>query len=203
MSEIVVEAPRHWLRRDQLFWPALRKITGQLDQVQVETIKALLVSDWAIGFVAYALATAWHECRLRPIHELGGDRYLAKYDTGPLAAALGNTPQADGDGQRYAGRGLVQLTGRHNYQQAGQFLGLDLLGNPELALDPEVAARILIWGMGGGHFTGKKLGDFIVDRGTHAAFVRCRWIINGQNCAEKIANYADQFQEALDQGDWK
>ncbi len=202
-EEIVVTAPRHWLREPEAFYASVRKITGQLDDIQADTIKGLLVGDWPIGFVAYGLATPWHECRLRPLHELGGRAYLSKYDTGKLAKDLGNTPEADGEGIKYAGRGLVQLTGRRNYKAAGEYLGIDLLGNPDLALEPSVAAEILVWGMETGAFTGKKLRDYIVDRGNRDAFVRCRRIINGSDRAELIAGYADRFQEALDKGQWK
>ena len=187
------------------FYKGVRQITGRLNQRQVDTITGLLnaCAHWPVGFVAYALATAWHEARLEPIKEKGGNAYLSKYDTGRLAERLGNTPQADGDGILYAGRGLVQLTGRANYAKAGKALGVDLLKNPDLALQPDIATKILVWGMAGGHFTGRMLSDYIVDRGTHNAFVRCRRIINGTDCAEKIATYADQFQEALEQGKWK
>lgn len=53
---------------------------------------------------------------------------------------LGNTEK--GDGWRYRGRGLVQLTGRSNYRKFGKKLGIDLEGNPDLASDPQVAAQI-------------------------------------------------------------
>ncbi len=55
---------------------------------------------------------------------------------------LGNTEA--GDGPRFKGRGFVQLTGRSNYQSLGNRLGLDLVGNPDLANEPANAALILV-----------------------------------------------------------
>jgi peptidoglycan hydrolase-like protein with peptidoglycan-binding domain len=54
---------------------------------------------------------------------------------------LGNTQP--GDGARFKGRGFVQLTGRANYEQFGQVLGIDLVGQPDWANAPEVAALLL------------------------------------------------------------
>lgn len=187
------------------FFAAVRKFTGPLDQVQVDTINRLLeqATHWPLGWLAYAFATAWHEARLRPIHELGGPNYLKKYDTGPLAKALGNTPEADGDGILYAGRGLVQLTGRTNYANAGKMLGIDLLANPDLALNPSNAARILVWGMEGGKFTGKGLADYLPGwRGTLTQFKNARRIINGTDRDDDIAALANAFQDALQKGGW-
>lgn len=56
---------------------------------------------------------------------------------------LGNTQP--GDGKKYKGRGYIQLTGRGNYQKAGDALGIDLVNNPELAEEPENAAAISVW----------------------------------------------------------
>jgi peptidoglycan L-alanyl-D-glutamate endopeptidase CwlK len=54
---------------------------------------------------------------------------------------LGNTGPPDG--ANYRGRGFVQLTGRANYLRYGNELALDLMANPELANDNQIAARLL------------------------------------------------------------
>lgn len=78
--------------------------------------------------------------------------YVSQYNTAPggppyglydFRADLGNG--AVGDGNRYKGRGFIQLTGRNNYQLYSQKLGMGtlLLDKPDLANDPMIAARLL------------------------------------------------------------
>lgn len=73
--------------------------------------------------MAAFIAQVGHEFgQFRYVRELGGDQYLSKYDTGALAKRLGNTPEADGDGRKYLGRGLIQVTGRDNYLASSKAL---------------------------------------------------------------------------------
>ncbi len=75
-----------------------------------------------------------------PINEFGDEDYFTRMYEG--REDLGNTEP--GDGARYHGRGYIQLTGRANYRTYGDLLGLPLEDEPSLALQPSVAARVLV-----------------------------------------------------------
>lgn len=89
------------------------------------------------------LAQIGHESgSLVYVKELGGPSYFAKYDG---RKDLGNTQP--GDGAKFCGRGLIQVTGRANYRTASQVLFGDerLLFSPELLEKPEWAAKSAVW----------------------------------------------------------
>lgn len=100
-----------------------------------------------IELAQFMAQTSHESADFSRMKEIGGRKYFAKkYDpkTAPKTAKiLGN--KKVGDGERYHGRGYIQITGRDNYRMAGTALGLPLEKNPELASKPEVAAKIAVW----------------------------------------------------------
>ncbi len=98
--------------------------------------------------MAHYLAQIAHESgELRYTVEQGARSYFDKYDTGKLALQLGNTPQKDGDGYKYRGRGLIQITGRSNYDAYNRsaYCGGDVMTHPELLEKPLGAVKSSMW----------------------------------------------------------
>lgn len=182
----------------------LRSVIGSLSQSQVDGLNFLVSKMKQACFTypeaAYGLATVYIETdkTFRPIAERGSDKYLSKYDTGVLAKRLGNTPEADGDGQKYKGRGYVQITGLANYKFFSKITGKDLVKNPDLALDAEVSAHIMTHGMLNGSFTGVGFRrKRPVSRYNIHQYTQARNIINGTDRATEIAQFAMIFEKAL------
>lgn len=108
-------------------------------------------------------------------HESGGMKYTVEiWGATPAQSRyewrkdLGNT-QA-GDGFKYRGRGLIQTTGRYNYEATAKALGIDCVDNPDLLAEPQNAARSAAW-----WWQSHKLNRF-ADAGD---IVGCTKVING------------------------
>jgi putative chitinase len=202
------------LTTPQAFFDALRKglLGPTLSAEEVKGCNAVLeaMEGAPLSWTAYALATAYHETAstMQPIKEYGGPTYFTRmYDvTGArpqMALKHGNT--CAGDGPKYCGRGYVQLTWKNNYHRAGERCGVDLVANPDRAMEQKIAAKIMREGMSEGWFTGKKFSDYLPVRGraTSGDYGRARYIINGTDKAQVIAGHAKAFEDALVLGGWK
>jgi hypothetical protein len=186
------------INRD-LFYTGYRKHFGRLQQSQVDGINFLLDKlelsqkivhsnpDVTLAMRAYVLMTVKWETAgtYQPVTEYGSQKYLRSRRYYP-----------------YIGRGYVQLTWEGNYAIFGKRLGIDLIGNPALANEPEVAWKVLEEGMTDltpqdPEFTGKSLEDYFND--DRIDFYNARKIINPKDwdSYNPIAKGAAKFWEVL------
>ena len=124
------------------------------------------------------------------LHESGSLTYTEEIASGLAYEGrqdLGNTKA--GDGKRYKGRGLIQITGRYNYSVASIAMGIDLLKNPELLSEPENATWVSCW-----WWQSKGLNE-LADRGD---FRRITRIVNGgYNGWTDRLNFYNKAKEVL------
>lgn len=153
---------------------------GTVAAIEAECIRQGLTIP---GQIAYVLATVEHETNgtFKPVRE-------AYWLPEIIRKRMRYYP--------YYGRGYVQLTWRYNYQRYSDLLGIDLIGNPDLAMDPPIACFILVHGFRTGLFTGKRLTDYI--SGNKADFIGARRCINGTDQAQKIAGIAYRRLRAME-----
>ncbi len=199
-----IDRPRE-MKDPAVFFAGVRTVTGSLSPPQVATINALLsaAAHWPLSWLAYGLATGWHEAKLVPVEEIGrgrGKRY------GVAGARMKPVPGAPSyGGQIPFGRGLVQLTWCDNYERADSELELGgaLLKDFGLALRTDIAVAVMVRGMEEGWFTGRALRDYLPGPlGAADQFAAARRIINGIDRADMIAAYALKFQAAGQAGGW-
>ncbi|ANL27165.1 glycoside hydrolase family 19 protein [Rhizobium phaseoli] len=194
------------------FFDAVREelFKGELTQPQVEGITAIL-DAWERRFapadrrwLAYILATAYHETAytMQPVRETLAQSDARAVEILEAAFAAGRlswvkTPywRPDEDGCCWLGRGLVQLTHKRNYEAMSALTGIDLVADPDRAMEMDAAVTILIEGMLQGSFTGHKLADHL--NATTEDWVNARRIVNGTDRAEKLAGYAKAFHAAM------
>jgi predicted chitinase len=171
---------------------------GELSQAVVENIDAILneyerLEMQDIRQLAYVLGTTFHETAktMRPIAEYGkGEKH--KYGQ---RVKMNGTPYTQP--HIYYGRGYPQVTWWDNYNRltkANPF-GWDFLNEPDLLLQIQPSVWALFYGMRTGMFTGKKLSHYFND--TTCDWINARRIINGVDCAEKVALASKMFLLAL------
>jgi putative chitinase len=207
VTVVPVEAGPVGLDNSEAFFGALRE-SGifakalKPDQVKgLETVcSAARAASWPLAFTAYALATACHE---------------TAYTMQPVREAFWLSENWRRSNLRYFpfyGRGYVQLTWKNNYDRADRELELGgrLIDNLDLAMDPDIAAKIMVKGMQEGWFAGDKSGKrhtlarHLPGNGVASVveLTSARRIINGTDKAGKIAAEAIKFQAALQAGGW-
>lgn len=190
--------------RSKLFAGSLNQ--GQVDGLNIITEQMALFQDIILrNQAAYIFATAFHEtgATMQPVRETFASSDRQAINRLENAWIRGNLPSVSTPYWRHGwfGRGYVQLTHKSNYEKMSKILEIDLLANPSLALDDDVAAKILIEGMmkgasNRGDFTGHKLEDFVNLR--KSDFTGARRVVNGTDKAHLIATHALKFDEALE-----
>lgn len=187
---------------------------GSLSMPQVYGMDAILDRALAVRtplrHLAYMLATAFHETAktMQPILETRSPKERSNPSIDVAIKRLDNSFSAgklpwvskpywrkDAGGKSWLGRGLVQLTHKYNYERMGKVIGVDLLADPDRALEPGVAVSIMFFGMTRGDFTGRPLSDYL--DGRIADYANARRVINGTESARKVADYAVRFEQAL------
>jgi len=189
--------------RDSLF-------KGNLSGPQVEGMDAILdfwearLSGADRRWLAYILATAFHESAytMQPVRETlaasdaeAVERLERAFAGGRLSWVKTPYWRADEDGKCWLGRGLVQLTHKRNYQAMSGLTGIDLVAEPDRAMEMATAVAILVDGMIAGSFTGHRLADHL--NAEREDWVNARRIVNGTDRAEKIADYGKAFLAAM------
>lgn len=185
------------------FYKTVRARLGPLKAKQVEGFEYLLAAiDGApLAHAAYMLATAWHEtgATMQPVREA---HWLSE---GWRKANLRYYP--------HYGRGYVQITWPKNYEwldkaaaEAGLTKRGDINANLDLAMRPDIAAFALRKGMEEGRYDaqGKTMAQRLPTKGTatREQYINARYLVNIQDKADQIEDYAQVFERALRDGGW-
>ncbi|MCT9846358.1 hypothetical protein N7563_20050 [Leclercia adecarboxylata ATCC 23216 = NBRC 102595] len=196
-----------------------------LNPVSEDSLRKLLVEmrgqyyehfdEFNVRYIAYMLSTLRIESYqyktkhfFQPTSEIiSYAQAEIDYGSGPTAAnktrAIKNHNTAIGDGYKYRGRGLVQLTWKINYEKFKKLTGEDLVGLPESASTLPVSVKIMIIGMKDGGFrAGHTLEKYL--GGSNSDYYNARLIINGYvhgkpDKADEFEDFAKAFEEVINE----
>ena len=202
------------------FGPISKEKTVDSINAILDAFSAAKITIRPMEKLAYALATVRHEVgpNMLPIVEnlnYSAQRmcqvWPSRFPTISHAAPYANNPEALGnkvyggrlgngvfDGFKFRGRGIgAQITGYDSYKKYGDLLGIDMVTNPDLAMNLEVGAKILVLGFTDYPFTGYKLSNSI--NNTKVDYMNARRTVNADmgRVGESIANDAKKFYEIL------
>jgi putative chitinase len=128
-ADVIASTLHAPLANVEAHWPL---VVAALESLKILEPSVEVAAIASIGAESYVFA---------PEKEPGSEAYFRRmYE---FDRRLGNVEP--GDGAKYCGRGFVSLVGRAEYARFGKLAGVDLVEQPELALDPAVAARILAY----------------------------------------------------------
>ena len=213
------QAPRHV--NEKLFFEKVRKLLHRrgLTSIEFQTYKQI-INYWNDHpnmedrrWLAYVMATAYHETRLRPVREgfKTSDKAARKHVRWMYNKRIISQPYHLADretGQVYYGRGYVQLTWAQNYKKMGKAIGMgdQLYRNPDLVLNPDIASKVLFVGMLQGHFRyskrrrprGKQKLRLFFNKSS-SNWYGARNIINGdlRKNGNRIAGYGKKYNQAI------
>lgn len=175
-----VNAERCWDAVESAF-KELVKVCSKCGQVVNDPKVSGLVMAGAMATIRIEVGKSFLPIREFAPNEAYFDRYEGRAD-------LGNT--IAGDGRKFKGRGYIQLTGRANYTTYAQKLGVDLVNNPDLALEVPISAKIL--------------AQYFIDRKVDEACLKGDWLtvrklVNGVNRATGLPNGWEEFKKVINQ----
>jgi putative chitinase len=120
------------------------RIAGFLSQVSHESSGFKFVEE-NLNYSAPALRTIFGKYFTDDSQANAYSRHPEKIANKVYAKRMGNSDEASGDGWKYRGRGLIQLTGKDNYTACGKALGVDFVSNPDLVASPDFASLSAGW----------------------------------------------------------
>lgn len=183
---------------------------GAFKQAQEDGLTAILDKwekespDADDRWLAYMLGTVHHETgrTMQPVRETFANSdakaisILNKaFGAGKLTLVKKPYWGPDAEGKSWLGRGLVQLTHKANYEKLGNAIGANLVQDPTLAMDMDVALKIMFVGMRDGLFTKIGLPDRFSK--TVEKWREARQIINGLERADLVASYGKAYYAAI------